>query len=99
LQNYILKKNSHLIGEKDMSKRDIFLDWIIDAIRAHGGSAKIAVICKHVWDNHENDLRRMGDMLYTWQYDIRWAGLKLRQNGRLRPSNQTPKGIWILSRR
>ncbi len=56
--------------------------WIVEALEAHGGSASIVEICRHIWQVHESDLRRSGDGFFTWQYDMRWAGNKLRAEGR-----------------
>jgi hypothetical protein len=70
--------------------------WILEALKAKNGSATLLEICKYVWDNHEDDLRRSGDLFYTWQYDIRWAATNLRENGKLLPANQSPRGIWEL---
>jgi hypothetical protein len=32
--------------------------WIVEALKAHGGSASIVEICKHIWRHHESDLRK-----------------------------------------
>jgi len=56
-------------------------EWLVNALRAHRGSATIVQVCEHVWANHEQDLRASGDLFYTWQYDIRWAATKLRKKG------------------
>jgi len=80
-----------------MTKRQDMTEWVIDAIRSNNGSATIVDICKHVWKSHEKDLRRSGDGFYTWQYDIRWAGQKLRDDGALKPASECPKGVWMLS--
>lgn len=67
-------------------KNDGTLDeWVIEALEAHGGSASIVDICKHIWEFHESDLRKSGDDFYTWQYDMRWVGNRLREDGVLQP--------------
>src|SRR5437870_8827553 len=70
-------------GIRDGDKTDL-IEWLADALRAHGGSASIVDVCKHVWKEHEDDLRRSGDLFFTWQYDIRWAAYRLRREGRMR---------------
>lgn len=80
-----------------MADRATLMGWVIDAIKANHGSAKINDICKYVWENHENELRQAGDIFYTWQYEIRWAGQKLRDNMVLKPASLSPKGQWILT--
>lgn len=77
------------------SKRDL-ADWAVAALHAQGGSARIPEICRHVWDNHETDLRASGDLFFTWQYDIRWAATKLRKSRALRPASASPRGVWEL---
>ena len=70
--------------------------WLVDALRAHGGSATIVEICQYVWQNHEQDLRASGDLFFTWQYDIRWAATKLRKKGVLSAPSATAVGTWTL---
>ena len=71
-----------------MSDKSVLGPWIVEALREHGGSADLLDVCKTVWQRHENDLRAAGDLFYTWQYDIRWAGTKLRQQGILAPARR-----------
>ena len=70
-------------------------EWLVDALRAYGGSATIVQVCEHVWGHHEHDLREAGDLFYTWQYDIRWAATKLRKQGVVGPPSAAPVGTWI----
>ena len=63
--------------------------WVVEALKDHGGKAHIVSICKFIWDKYESELRRSGDLFYTWQYDMRWAGNRLRDAGVLKPK---PKG-------
>jgi hypothetical protein len=64
----------------------------MDALRAHNGQATIVEVAKHIWDHHEAELRAAGDLFFTWQYDMRWAALELRKEGRLAPSQG--RGPW-----
>jgi hypothetical protein len=50
-----------------------------------------------VWDRHEPDIRAAGDLLYEWQYELRWAGDILCRDGVLRPTEDVPHGIWELA--
>ena len=70
--------------------------WIVEALEAHDGSASIVEICKHIWRTHESDLRKSGDGFYTWQYDMRWAGDRLRAEGVLQPKRRGDRGPWRL---
>ena len=58
-----------------MINRRKLMQWVVEAIQANSGSATIVQICKHVWTNHEEEIINSGDGFYTWQYDIRWAGI------------------------
>jgi hypothetical protein len=69
--------------------------WLVEALKAHSGSASIVEVCKYVWDNHENELKKHGDRFYTWQYDIRWVADKLRNEG-VMSGDLSPRGIWKL---
>ena len=51
-------------------------------------------ICKYVWEHYSTNLENSGDLFYTWQYDIRWAATELRKTGRMKPAEQSPRGIW-----
>ena len=62
-----------------------------------GGSAGIVTICQWVWSDKEAELRKSGDLFYTWQYDIRWAATRLRHAGRLKSASATPAGVWALT--
>ncbi|WP_110641957.1 hypothetical protein [Salinicola sp. CPA57] len=77
------------------SKEDLH-DWVADAIRAHGGKAKLVQVAKYIWDNYEAELKRSGNLLYTWQYDMRWAANALRNQGVLRSADASPRGLWEL---
>jgi hypothetical protein len=85
------------MDEKKKATRDDLQEWLVDALRAHGGTATIVEVCRHVWTNHEDDLRSSDDLFYTWQYDIRWAATKLRKKGVVGPPSAAPVGTWVLS--
>lgn len=77
--------------------REIMTDWVEQALRELGGSATILQICKHVWQSHEHDIRNEGDLIFEWQYEIRWAGDLLRRDGVIRPADGSKRGIWELA--
>jgi hypothetical protein len=70
------------------STRDDLKPWVIDALDALG-PATVPQIAKHIWDNHEQQLRGSGDLFYTWQYAMRWAGQLLQQEGKLSKKGQS----------
>lgn len=71
------------------------MPWILEALRGLGGSARVTEVCKHIWTNHEADLRHSGDLFFTWQYDVRWAATKLRKARKLRANG--PNEPWRLA--
>jgi len=80
-----------------MVTRDDFLRWVVEALKANGGKARLVEVAKHIWDNHEIELRSSGDIFYTWQYDMRWAALRLRKLRQLREVSSADRGIWTLA--
>lgn len=79
-----------------MARREDLRKWLSEALEANNGSASIVEVCKYVWENYENELRRSGDLFFTWQYDIRWAAHRLRKEGIMRAADLSPKGVWEL---
>lgn len=70
---------------------------IKEALFASGGSATLVEVARHIWDHYENALKESGDLLYTWQYDMRWAANILRHSGDLVPAESSPRGVWELA--
>ncbi len=65
-----------------MATNDDLKAWILDAL-SEIGPTQVARICQHIWDNHETELRQSGDLFYTWQYAMRWAGQTLQNDGKI----------------
>ena len=80
-----------------MATKEDLSGWLIEALRANNGSASIVEVCKYVWNNYENELRRSDDLFFTWQYDIRWAATRLQNKGIFRTAEASPSGIWELA--
>ena len=78
------------------TKQDLSF-WTIDALQVLGGSAHHVRVAEHIWTNHEEELRSSGDLEFTWQYDLRWAAQRLRNQGKLKPITNRGDGIWELS--
>jgi hypothetical protein len=72
--------------------------WVVDALEELGGSASFLDISKHVWENREVDIREIEDLLYEWQYELRWAAYFLRRDGILRAAADSPRGVWELTK-
>lgn len=64
-----------------MAHKSDLPEWVHECLKKLGGSARIVDICKCIWEIHEAELRQSGDLFYTWQYDVRWAGVRLRKAG------------------
>jgi hypothetical protein len=78
-----------------MAGRDDLERWVLEAVDAHDGEASVIDIHRYVWDYHEADLRNSGDLFYTWGYEIRWAGQRLRDQGSLMIPR---RGVWARPR-
>lgn len=81
-----------------MVDREQLVIWVHEALTKHGGRAKVVDVAKSIWKHHENELRASKDLFFTWQYDMRWAALKLRKKGAIKPADLTPRGVWELAK-
>lgn len=70
--------------------------WVREALGDLGGQGLILDVAKHVWANHETDLKNSDDAFYSWQYDIRWTANQLRRTGKLGLRTAGSKSIWVL---
>ncbi|MDC0886471.1 hypothetical protein OAS19_01585 [Altererythrobacter sp.] len=76
-----------------MATREDLKQWVFEAL-AELGPSQVPIIAKHIWDQHEDELRHSGDLFYTWQYAMRWEAQKLQHEGKLR---KNAKGrVWEL---
>ena len=80
-----------------MATKEDLQDWVIHGLRANGGRAKLVTVAKHIWVEHEEELKNSGNLLYTWQYDMRWAALVLRKKKIMKSAISSPSGIWELA--
>lgn len=94
-RNFLLEISRSWLARRMATKQDL-ADWIIDALRARGGSASVVEVCREIWQRHEPDLRSSGDMFFTWQYDVRWEAQKLRDSGRLASAAGRRGASWSL---
>lgn len=72
-------------------------EWVIEALIELGGKGSVVDVSKTVWSRHQAELESAGDLAFTWQYDIRWAAQKLRDEGRLVPSAAQADKAWELA--
>ena len=74
------------------------MDWEVEALKHLGGKAGVVQVSKQVWKTHAADLAASDDLFYTWQYDIRWAAQKLRNDGVLKAMHgRKGPGEWELA--
>ncbi len=78
--------------------RDNMKVWVLSALRSLGGKARAGDVAKYIWHTYEAQLRSSGPMLYTWQYDARWAATALRKEGKLKAVNGSRDLPWELAR-
>jgi len=81
-----------------MATRDDLMSWVYEALAEHGGEASIVDVAKHIWARHETDLTTSGNLFYTWQYDMRWAAKRLRDDGKVAAPEASPRGTWALKK-
>jgi len=83
-----------------MASRWDLEDWIVQALRESGGRASVVDVARHIWAQHGNELRRSGDLFYTWQYDMRWAAYRLRRRRVVRSTSSSPRGngSWLAAK-
>lgn len=77
--------------------------WIIEALAGAGRRASQLAVSKGVWARHERELRAAGDLLFTWQLDLRETAegmvaeglLSFDEDGdwRLSPEVSEPAGV------
>jgi len=79
-----------------MPTRIDLIDWVQEALRAHGGRATVVEVCEYVWGKYESILRDSGKLFYTWQYDVRWAATALRRRGIMRAAAESQDRTWEL---
>lgn len=80
-----------------MASREALKDWVVEVLNAHGGEAQLLDVAKEIWNSHEDELRASGGLFFTWQYDMRWAATKLRDEGVLQSKERGSREPWRLA--
>jgi hypothetical protein len=80
-----------------MATKSDLVDWVVGALKANGGRGTLVETARQIWGLHAGDLEASGDLLFTWQYDMRWAATELRRTGVMRAADVSPKGVWELA--
>ena len=79
-----------------MTRQDL-QHLVKQAITRQGGEASIVEVAKFIWDEAEAELRASGDLFYTWQYKMRWAAQRLRDEGKLSLGKRAGKNVWQIT--
>ncbi|WP_026060530.1 hypothetical protein [Pseudaminobacter salicylatoxidans] len=74
-----------------MATKADLVDWVVAALKAAGGSASILYVAKHIWEQHQNELKE-NDLFFTWHYDMRWAATELRKRGTMVAAEDDRRG-------
>ena len=76
-----------------LTKRDL-PQLVLASLERLGGAGTVVEVSREIWANHEKDLRESDDLFYTWQYDVRWAAQRLRNEGALAPTSRGASSRW-----
>lgn len=76
-----------------MEPDPLLSSWIVESLRASGTSASPLTVAKLVWGRHEPELRSAGDLLFTWQLDLRATAEAMTAAGSL---SIEETGDWTL---
>lgn len=77
-----------------MTPDPLLRTWILEALAGAGRSASPLLVAKDVWSRHEQELKSAGDLLFTWQLDLRAAAEEMVTDGVLTVDEG---GDWRLS--
>jgi hypothetical protein len=80
-----------------MSKQETLVPWVYKAVKDAGGEASIIEVAKYIWKRHQRDLEK-SDLLYTWQYDMRWAAQKLRDEKKFISTASQSNRKWVIAK-
>ncbi|MQR01447.1 hypothetical protein [Glaciimonas soli] len=80
-----------------MITREGMKHWVLEALKNLGGKGRPKDVAKYIWGHYESELKQSGSLLYTWQYDVRWAAQSLRDSGELKPVHGRHDLPWELA--
>lgn len=79
-----------------MSLRMNVQHWIVAALKSHGGSASLIEVARYMWTNYRADIDSSPNLLYTWQYEVRWSASELRKLGVMKSAALSPRKMCLL---
>jgi hypothetical protein len=82
-----------------MRTRKDLIPWIVEALTALGGTAKIVKVKEYILAQHVHDLKDSENLFFTWNDDIFWAATQLRAKGILKKASATSKSVWALAQK
>jgi len=92
-----VRRNRPDSGEIAIKTKRALTDWVLEALKALGGTGMPEQVGKYIWEHHQAELESSDSLFYAWQYDIRWAIKKLRDAGKIAPGEQNRTGKpWVL---
>jgi hypothetical protein len=80
-----------------MASREDMKLWVVKALKSMDGKGWPKDVAKFIWDHYESELKNSGNLLYTWQYDARWAAQSLRNEGILKAVNGRRDFPWEIA--
>lgn len=80
-----------------MSTKGELTAWVHEALMSLGGQARLVDVAREIWTSHASELLESGDLLFTWQYDMRWSANQLRRKKIMKSAESSPIGVWVLS--
>lgn len=80
-----------------MATRTDLQDWVVCALKANGGAARIVQVAEYIWTHYQEELRGSGELFFTWQYDMRWACTRLRERKIVLAAEVSSRGEWRLA--
>ena len=72
---------------------------LIDALQYFGKPTLITDVNRYIWNKYENDIRMSDEMLYKWQYQLRWAFTNLKKDGVCDFNKQGQNSLWLLTKK
>lgn len=79
-----------------MAFRENLKSWVRESLGKLGGEAKINDVARQIWLDHEAELKSSGEYFYSWQYDMRWAAQRLRDENKLSLRKVGSNSVWVL---
>ena len=77
-------------------RRDDLPDLLYKCLSDLGGEATVLETTAYFWSRHDTELRKSGNLFYTWRYDLHQAAKALRRQHRMMEAFYSREGVWAL---